>query len=416
MRSPRQGRRVRLPTVWSAVAVLVVAAVAVLTFVVRFERPVRHGDGDTYFYAREAAEFAGTPPAVADQEARRLVCTDVGGGVRLDGTFVRPCVSYLVIRNPRYVAIFTSRPGWPLLLAPGVGPLGLTRAVIYGSLLGAVLAALAVHLALRGLGGSLPASAAGGVAFSLLPTGVQADKLLPEGIVLAILVAGIYGAARLVRGSWWGMAWLVPAAAALYAFKPANGGAFGVALVVAGLVLVAAGRKGRLPALALTGVGAVAVAGWLLISGLLGLPSLDETLQDMATRHFTRPDVPRPFRVLRDGNQLLWTTQVERWLGLPVPLALVLPAAVVVVLWLRRAGVVWVCVSLASIAIVVAHPLITQYDRLIVGVWLAVVAAVAGLVDAAGCGLRRVIGRPTPQEPAAAGVPVRQPAPSLPGA
>jgi hypothetical protein len=391
MESVRREPPSLLPAVRGAVAVTVVVAVAVLSFVARFERPVRHGTGDTYFYAREAAEFAGASPAVADQEARRLVCTDVRGRVRLDGTLASPCVSYPVLRNPRYVVIFTSRPGWPLLLAAGVGALGLTRAVIYGSLLGAVLAALAVHLALRGLGSSLAASSAAGVAFSLLPTGVEADTLLPEGTVLAVLVAGVYGAGRLVRGSWWGLAWLVPAAAVLYALKPANGAAFALALVAAGGVLLVPRRTGRLPALVLTGVGAASGAGWLVVSDLLGLPSLTETVQDMATRHFARPDVPDPGLVLKEGNRLLWTTQVERWLGLPRPFALVLPAAVFVVLVLRRAGVVWVAASLAGVAIVVVHPLISQYDRLIVSVWLAVVAAVAVLLDVAARVLRPLV-------------------------
>ena len=364
----------------AALAAAVVIGVALVTFVVRFDQPERRTTGDTYFYAVQAEGFAGASTSTAEQSAKHLLCADVRNGLQLDGRITRSCLSYPVISDPRYVAIFTSRPLWPLLLAPGVRLLGLPRAVILGSLLGALLAALAVFLVLRGLGTSVLAAGAAGVTFSLLPTGYWADKLLPEGAVLAVLLAGIYGASRVVRGQLWGLAWLVPALVALYAFKPANGAALAAGLVVAGVVLLPFG-KGRVPALVLVGVGGAGIAGWFVVSWLLHLPSFDETVQDLATVHFSRPDVPRPLGALRRMNVELWEREVGRWLGLPWPFAIVLPAAVITVLGLRRAGIVWAAGSLAGVSIVVAHPMITQYDRLASSVWLVVVAAVAVVVD-----------------------------------
>jgi hypothetical protein len=352
----------------------------VLTFVVRFDRPERQTTGDTYFYSLQALRFAGVPDVAAQRQAKQLICSDVHHGVHLDGTLAPSCHEYEVITAPRYVAIFTSRPLWPLLLSPAVALVGLDRAIIWMSMLGAALAALAVFFALRGLGSSVIAAGAAGVAFALLPTGYWADKLLPEGAVLAVLVAGIFGAARVVRGHWRGLLLLVPSLAALYAFKPANGAALAVGLLVAGVLLVPL-RKGRAAALGVAGVGLAGVLGWLVVSYLLRLPSLDETVQDLATRHFAEPDVPDPLAALERLNRQLWLDQVGRWLGVPWPYLIVLLAAVITVWGLRRAGLVWAVVSLAGTLIVLAHPMISQYDRLVSSVWLTVVAAVAVVVD-----------------------------------
>ncbi|HVN13980.1 MAG TPA: hypothetical protein VMT69_17960, partial [Kineosporiaceae bacterium] len=280
MAGARRARR--RPGVTDVVAALAVVGVAVLVFVIRFDRPERHASGDTYFYALQAERFAGYGTEAAQRSANRLVCADLVRGLRLDGRITKSCPGYEAITSPRYVAIFTSRPLWPLLLAPGVRLFGLPRAMILGSLVGAVMAALAVFLALRGLGSSAVAAGAAGVAFSLLPTGYWSDKLLPEGAVLAALVAGMYGGARLVRGHLRGLAWLLPALVALYAFKPANGAALALGVLVAGLVLLPLPR-GRRWALVLAGTGAAGILGWFAVSSALHLPSFYETVQDLAT-------------------------------------------------------------------------------------------------------------------------------------
>lgn len=392
-----------LAVLGAGLAGLIVAGVALGAFAYRFEHSSRHIFGDTWFYSWQAARFAGVPDAEARQQASQLVCSDIHGGLSFDGTLVPICDNYRAYGNPRYVAIFTSRPLYPLLMAPFVHAFGLARGMLWGSVAGAVLAALAVFLALRALGLSTVAATAAGVAFSLLPTGFEADKALAEGVVLAALAAGLHGAAQLVRGHWWGLAWLLPTAAALYAFKPANGGAFAVAMLAAGLVLLPLWRRGVPQALTLAAVGAAGIGGWLVVSRWLGLPSLADTMQDLATRHFKLPDVPDPVHVLTDVNHQLWGDQVQRWLGLPYPFAIVLPALVIVVVGLRRAGVVWAMVSLSAIGIVVAHPMISQYDRLLVSIWLVVAAAVAVVVDAVGAGLRRLFTRRPAAEPAPSG-------------
>ncbi len=382
MRDQHSDRR-RLVDVTVGLLVLLVAAAA---FVVRFEQPARRASGDTYFYVTQAQEFAGVPAAAADMASKQLMCQDGRNRLPLLGGTDSSCTRYGVITRPRYTAIFASRPLWPLLLAGPVSLLGVARGVIVVSLLGAMLAALAVFLVLRALGSSAVASGAAAVAFSLLPTGFWSDKLLPEGAVLATLVVAVYLGARLVQGRGRPVplvACLVAITVALYALKPANGMALAVALMAAAVVLLALrrGPRGRRQALVLGAVGVAGIAGWLVVSRLLGLPSFEETAQDLATVHFSRPDTPRPYAFLLHRNRSLWLHQLPGFLGVPWPYPIVLPCAAVVVYALRRSGVVVAAVALAGTVIVLAHPMLSQYDRLVCSVWLVVVAALAVAVD-----------------------------------
>ena len=384
---------------WVDVALgLLVLLVAAAGFVVRFEQPDRRADGDTDFYVTQAQEFAGVPASVASSTARRLMCRDYRNLLGITGGPNPSCSEYPVIATRRYTAIFTSRPLWPLLLSAPVSLLGVVRGVILVSLLGAMLAALAVYVVLRVLGGSPVASSAAAVVFTVLPTGYWSDKLLPEGAVLATLVVAVYAGTRLVqgRGHLVGLvACLVACVVALYAFKPANGMALAVALLAAACVLLTLRRGGR-QALALGAVGIAGIAGWLAVSRLLGLPSFDETLQDLATVHFSRPDTPRPYHVLWDYNRDLWLHQVPSFLGVPWPYPVVLACAAAVLYGLRRAGLVLTAVALAGTLIVLAHPMVTQYDRLVSSVWLVVVATVAVVLDRIP-GLITSVGAPPPR-------------------
>jgi hypothetical protein len=301
--------------------------------------------------------------------------------------------------NPpqRYLRIFTSRPGWPLLLSPFVGLLGPWRGAVVATLLIALLAAALVHVALRQVTGPL-AAAAGAVAFSLLGTGTWAAWLLPEGAVFALTALALLGASIWLRGSRKGPLVVVVALALLYACKPANGAAVSGALLAAGLVLAVL-PGGRRRAVVLAGTGAAGIGGWTLVSRLAGLPSLEDTLQDLATRHYLLPDVPDPYLRLRNMNEQLWTVQLGRWLEIPQPLPLIVVACLVAVVTLRRAGVLWAVVALSAVGIVALHPLVSQYDRLLAPAWLGVCAAVAGVVDRLGRGLLRVPALSTGERP-----------------
>jgi hypothetical protein len=362
-----------------AVALVVVLVVAALAFDAHFDSSRRRATGDTYYYLTQALEFAGVPTEQARRQAGEVVCAEIH---RL---YVRShrgtdCVRYEVNPPQRYLDIFTSRPGWPLVLSPFVGLFGPWTGAVLATFLLALLAAALVHAALRLVTGAVGA-AAGAIAFSLLGTGTWAAWLLPEGAAAAATALALLGATLVLRGRRDGLAVVAVALVLAYACKPANGAAVSAALLAGGLVLVALPGTRSRAALVAT-AGAAGLAGWALVSRALSLPSLHDTLQDLATRHYARPDVPDPWRVLVRLDRRLWGEQLDRWWGVPQPLPVILLACLVAVVTLRRAGVVWALVALSAVGIVVLHPLASEYERLIAPAWLAVCAAVAGGVDA----------------------------------
>ena len=200
---------------------------------------------------------------------------------------------------------------------------------------------------------------------------------------LACTALALLGATMWLRGSRRGGPLVVVALVLAYACKPANGAGLSASLLTAGLLLAAL-PGGRLRPVLLAGLGAAGLAGWALVSRLAGLPSIEDTLQDLATRHYAFPDVPHPYARLRNMNGQLWTGQLDRWLGVPQPLPLILAACLVAVLTLPRTGVLSTVVALSAVGIVALHPLVSQYDRLMAPAWLAVCAAVAGAAGLLG--------------------------------
>jgi len=116
------------------------------------------------------------------------------------------------------------------------------------------------------------------------------------------------------------------------------------------------------------------------LSTLLGLPGLSASLQDTFTKHFIRPDVSDPLgRLVR--------LDVHFWGAYPVsePTALLTAAGLVAlgVLLIRRDavyGILVVAISLTGLAAVVAHPIASQSDRLMMPVWLLLVLGVPRLM------------------------------------
>jgi hypothetical protein len=142
--------------------------------------------------------------------------------------------------------------------------------------------------------------------------------------------------------------------------------------------------RGPFPArsLLLVSVCLAVLAAWWAFSTLAGLPSLAETAQDLATRHYKDPDVP-------DALGQLQRRAVGMWLNLPQvagvawPLAVALPACLVCVVRLRWAGVFWAAAAASGTLVATAHPLIGQYDRLVAPIWIVVAGGLAVLVDTA---------------------------------
>jgi hypothetical protein len=134
----------------------------------------------------------------------------------------------------------------------------------------------------------------------------------------------------------------------------------------------------------------LAVAAWQAVSKVLRLPGLNETIQDYATGHFKlRADVADPIGWLVERNLNFWPEQLAAEAARPAAIAALGFAVAVLLLRIRVTAVPWICTGLTGVMMVVAHPMVTQYDRLMVPLWLPV-ACVFGYAAALA------IGRPAP--------------------
>jgi len=209
-----------------------------------------------------------------------------------------------------------------------------------------------------------------------------------------------------------GFAILVSALVVLFATKSANGAVTAAALTGVGLVglLVrnrpcklchGTGRRGTDPLLVradseerciqcggagrggdprpgvvLAGVGLVSLIGWFALSATLGLAGLSTTLQDLATAHFTRPDVADPVGFMLRLDRVVLRRIATDLMASPWPLALVVFAAAALLYSWRFLGFAWVACGLASIGLVLVHPVVSVYPRLIDPIWITVAAGV----------------------------------------
>src|SRR3712207_3653040 len=94
-----------------------------LLLMARADGPERVTTGDSYWYMRQAQIFAGLDPATAAGRAATEMCGDINRASLAAGG-QPPCRAYEVLTEPRCVAIFASRPGFPLLAAPFVAAFG----------------------------------------------------------------------------------------------------------------------------------------------------------------------------------------------------------------------------------------------------------------------------------------------------
>jgi hypothetical protein len=122
--------------------------------------------------------------------------------------------------------------------------------------------------------------------------------------------------------------------------------------------------------------GLLAVLVWQVLSRVLHLPGLYETIQDFATTHFkARPDVADPIGWLIERNLGFWPDRLALELAQPVTLAAFLFAGTVLVLRMRAVAALWIFTGLTGVMMLLAHPAGTEYDRLMAPIWLPVAGA-----------------------------------------
>ncbi|MEU1056293.1 hypothetical protein ABZ397_27540 [Streptomyces sp. NPDC005876] len=342
----------------------------------------------------------------------------------------------------RFMRIFEVRPGYPLYLVPFLTALGVTWGVWAASVVVAVAGGVLVFLVLRTLAVSVPLALTGQALYYALPCGTTAMRPMTEGLLLALTLAAVWGCALVLRagrrdtggagaraggagpeqargaGARGRQAGLERAGQARGAGARAGqargaGVRAGYALVGGSLVLLftvkhsqalflggclaVAGaavalwrlRRGRPPgrdvlALAATGLGAALLT--TALARLLHYPSGSESLQDLLTGHFARPDRADPWPEFLQLQGNFWQEWSRRQSREPLFAAALLAGG-----WgaLRRPafGAFLVAAAGTGLLTQAGHPDINIWgERLIVLAWLLPVVGLPLLLEPAGRG------------------------------
>jgi hypothetical protein len=399
-RPGRPSARARRRAIWVTTAwILVTLFGAGGLMAYRYHKPARiEASGDSYWYMRQALMFTGKSEPEASRISAQLICADqnrVARELHQDPN----CFSYDVSWVPqRYIRIFTSRPGFPLFAVPFVATLGawhgMLTATVVLCLIAVVLAFLAVYLAT----GYRLAGFVTGLALIALPSGFYMTRMLTEGGLMAGYAAVIAGALLTWRGRYrFGLTVITLSLVWLFAVKSASGLAAAAVVAGASLIGLVGPRVQRRGPLLTGALGLVAAALWAAFSGLTHQPGLNETIQDFAANHFRKPDVPDPYGWLYRKNLAYWPDQWQALRKAPKPMIGFVVASALLVVKLRREAALFVFIGLIGVAMQVAHPYASQWDRMNFSLWLTMAAA-AGLVAGwAGHQATRLRRRRTPE-------------------
>ena len=414
MAERQAGTAARAWSTWSPLRRLIAGAVliaAVFTVLQAVDYRQDVPSNDTYQYARQTLLVLGRSHAQAVHEATQMYCQDVGQstarGSSLDqgGSTTSTLPAYnacmqtyrngLTPSSPRYIAIFTSRPGYPLLSAVFASVFGLRAGLWLAAMLCTLAASALVIVLLRSAGAGVVTALSGQALFLAAPTGYWGSRMLTDGPSLAATLLALLGAWQLTRQRIRsGAILLLVGLAAGFLFRYSSETMVAAALAVgAGICLWLVPSSRTRGTVWLAGLAAGGAIVSQIASTALGWPGIAESMQDTFTRHFVRPDVANPL-----GR--LFSLNLKFWGYFPVlePTSLLLALGLVVVgvgLWRRDAvfATLAIVVAATGIGTVVAHPVASQADRLMVAVWLLIVLGVPLLVSDIG---RRLAPTPPP--------------------
>ncbi|MGW3910069.1 hypothetical protein ACWEBX_00860 [Streptomyces sp. NPDC005070] len=360
---------------------------------------------DSYRYARAAEQYLGVPREEAHRTALAAFCVSRADRAAHDerlqpmvhesrnalGTAAeRACLKRwtdapdITTGDPRYQAIFSGRPGYPLLAAPFVGAFGVLDGM---RLLGVLLAAggsLLVYGLLGGAGLNRRAAAVGQVAFLATPLGWWSAQALGEGLFTVCVLCVLWGGLLLLRRR------SLVKGTALVALGYVAGGVtrYSSALVLA-VVLGAAATWAlclrppwRHRGTAVLVASSLAAAGGVALAmRMLGLPSSQVTLQDTFTHHFDTPEIAAPWSALLDLDARFWPDWIARQAGMPYFLVLTGLAVWALVRYGNGLGLPAFGAAVTGACAVAAHPLVQEADRLGVLMWMPVVLGLPLVVD-----------------------------------
>ncbi|MFB8750983.1 hypothetical protein [Streptomyces parvulus] len=288
----------------------------------------------------------------------------------------------------RFMRIFEARPGYPLLLVPFVAVFGVTWGLWAAGVAVACAGGVLVFLILRTLSVPAPLALGGQALYYALPCGTTAMRPMTEGLLMALTLAAVWGCALVLRAGRTraGLALVAGSLAALFTVKHSQALFLGVCLAAAG-ALIALRRRGRggPPArdvLVLGAVGLAGAVGTLVAARLLHYPSVSDSVQDLLTDHFARPERERPWPEFWQLQGNFWLEWLRRQAWQPL-----LVAALGAGAWgaLRRGGAAGgflVAAACTGILTQAGHPDINIWgERLIVLAWLLPVVGVPLLLE-----------------------------------
>jgi hypothetical protein len=340
---------------------------------VRWSLASSHGSGDTFWYTRQALRLGGRTEQDATASAARFV-------VQLGrGSDPEAWVAAARLADPRYVAIFESRPVYPLTAALFVGLAGTSAMAISSAIAAALFAAAMGLLGWLVTRSMLAAILAVAAAFAL-PSGGWLSFLYADGWMLALWVASLaFATLYLERGQRRWLAAFALGLGLLYATKSANGAVLVAAVVFIALVVAVHERSVRTRATGLAVAAGVIGLAQLIVFAALHLPGLSETVQDLLTVHFQRPDADAPWSRLVQRDLAMAPGLLAALVGQPIVLAIggVGLASLVVVVGWRSA--LLLAAGFATVLTVAIHPVSSEIPRLMAPIWVTVAVGWAAL-------------------------------------
>ncbi|MFC7261176.1 hypothetical protein [Streptomyces lutosisoli] len=339
-------------------------------------RSVERANGDLANYRNKntgIAAYQECRNSSRDRVARNAERTDVTGYMAL-------------FSDPRISVIFATRPGYPLYTIPFIRVFGLAVGLWAASLVATVLASGFVVLILRTLGVSVPLALLGQVLYYALPTGREAMQPLCEGLLLCLLLAGVLGCVRILRGRI-----ASGTALSLSAFAGAAGVKYAQTLLaVAGIaamtaLLVCAHRVRRRefarPELAVLAVTAAFTVALQLVIAALALPSTQSGLQDLLTVHYSRSMAPHPWHEFLRLSAAFWKEWLRAALMEPLVLLLLAGGAWGAFRYHRPFACLIVGTAVAGFVNQAGHPETAMGPRLMVMAMLLPVCGIPLLVE-----------------------------------
>jgi hypothetical protein len=366
---------------------------------------------DQYRHKSLVLEPVGFRPAQAERSARSCVQRLRAQNAVAPDTKYGPAITGGdPIPSTRYEDIFLSRRGVAVLYLPGVAVFGPRAGMWLTTLFWTLLGGLLAFLLLRRLGTSPGVAVVGQVLYLILPIRFWTMSPLSEGMTLGLVMTCLLGAVYALTGARTRGLLLLLAGFGFGAFVKYSQFlllAAALAGVLSIVLLVRWRQRSReVAGLAVT-IGATvgAAAVMFLLSKLLGWPGGTESMQDLLTKHFTRPDVADPIGGWLHTNGTFWRIWLATQFQEPFLLTAWAAGVWGVFRFNKTSGYVVFAALLAGLANQVGHPNVSQGDRIYIAAWLVAVYGVPLLLHTFRTRQPEPVPSPAPGIPSQAGSP-----------